>query len=81
MLPADVDAAEEEREEDGRGETPLKKPKTPKWKETQNKAVLKKAKAGVEESEAEAGAEGDAEVEDEENEQTRETPGLQAQVD
>ena len=77
---ADDEAGEEEGTTTARDETPSKKaktPKAPKWKETQKKAAVKKVKAEVEESEVEA----EAEVGDNTNEQGRETPGLQAQVD
>ena len=77
---ADDEAGEEEGTTTARDETPSKKaktPKAPKWKETQKRAAVKKVKAEVEESEVEA----EAEVGDNTNEQGRETPGLQAQVD
>jgi hypothetical protein len=80
--PADDEAGEEKGTTTARDETPSKKaktPKAPKRRETQKKAAVKKVKAEVEESEVEAEAE--AEVGDNTNEQGRETPGLQAQVD
>ena len=79
-LLANDEAGEEEPTLTARDDTPSKKAKTqkaPKRKETQKKVAVKKVKAEVEESEVEA----EAEVGDNTNEQGRETPGLQAQVD
>ncbi|KAM0692340.1 hypothetical protein Q7P36_008541 [Cladosporium allicinum] len=87
-LEADDEAGEEEPTLTARDDTPSKKaktPKAPKWKETQKKAAVKKVKSEVEESEAEADADADAEakveVDEDAEEQSRETPGVQAQVD